>query len=52
VYPSESDYSRQTVYQAPRREQDAGFLQGDEEEEEPETLPPDYHDAVGRHAPA
>ncbi|KZO94276.1 hypothetical protein CALVIDRAFT_565923 [Calocera viscosa TUFC12733] len=50
VYPPSSDYSGPTSFaqtMSPRREQDAGFLQGDELEEEPETLPPDYHAATG-----
>jgi len=51
VYPASSEYSGPTATSlantvSPRREQDAGFLQGDDLEEEPETLPPDYHAAT------
>ncbi|EJU02496.1 hypothetical protein DACRYDRAFT_22118 [Dacryopinax primogenitus] len=51
VYPASSDVSapssgNATITISPRREQDAGFLQGDELE--PPTLPPDYDAATLR----
>ncbi|KZO94277.1 hypothetical protein CALVIDRAFT_600189 [Calocera viscosa TUFC12733] len=53
VYPATSESSWPTSTNdtvVPRREQDAGFLQGDEDEGP--TLPPDYSAATARRRPA